>query len=76
MKQIQTESGAVYLWDEPNHRVVRLVGPMNSQIRIDNGEWFDYSFAYVSVGESAVFHHPRGLRGTTPVLSIEDVPDE
>ena len=75
MKRFETESGAVYLWDVDNKRVVRLSGAYNPQIQIGNGSWLYYEYATVNEGFSAVFLGDVA-RTTTPVIRVEDVPDE
>lgn len=77
MKRIETTSGAVYLWDTDNKRVVRVIGEYNPGIIIPNGEWVPADYARVVVGASAVFQgRDSHYRVTTPVVSVEDVDDD
>ena len=78
MLAVTTESGARYLYDTENERVMRETGPVSEGIDytlVPDAEWQYLTGDYPPVlGQSWFMTFTNGLwRTTTPVVSIEEV---
>lgn len=74
MFEITTESGAVYLWDRDNDRVMRLSGPEVRNQRENDGVWVNSPpSAEPREGAPVMWIGATSARLTTPVTSIKEV---